>query len=155
MLNFWVRDNNALLDESRNRGVTSRVYGYFPSETVCTGPGCGWDSFSQSAKRTGCPVCHGTGKVTTWSSWTFLARVLWTSGIKLNPYAPSTGIELGDMILTVSSHDRAMMERIQGNERAYLQLDGKTIRPSAIQRIDVPTIGEECQVVCNLYSPSI
>ncbi len=120
----------------------------------CTAPGCGWDAYTHSAKRFDCPVCHGIGKVTTWQIFSLRARVNWPAMIQFSYFNPSPGVDLGDVVLTVGQADKASIERIQSLERVYLVVDGKIVRPSTVQKLDVPQIGEEYQVVCHLFTPS-
>ncbi|MBI5305515.1 MAG: hypothetical protein HY868_25525 [Chloroflexi bacterium] len=151
MLNYWNGRNNSQLTLTRQLGP--RLLARYPSQQNCTAPDCGWDEFTQSAKKTGCPVCHGKGRIAGWTDYYFRARVKWNAAVQLAFAQPTSGIEMGDLTLTVSPYDKELMERVLNLDDAYIEVDGKQIRPSAIQRLDVPTVGEEYQVVCHLYNP--
>ncbi len=150
MIQFWTRGNSAHLRDTRNAD-RPRVAARYPTETDCTATGCGFDDFTGSARKLDCLVCEGTGKITTWQTWQFRARVNWPGMTQFSFFAPTPGVELGDVVLTIAANDKDLMEKVQSTERAYLIVDGKNVRPSQIQKLDVPQIGEEYQVVCHLY----
>ncbi len=151
MTAYWTRGNSSHLRETRNAD-RPRVTARYPTETDCTAPGCGFDEFTASAKRMDCPVCKGTGKVATWQTWMFRARVIWPGATQFSFFAPTPGVEVGDVLLVIATADVPLMERILNTEHAYLAVDGKTVRPTTIQKMDAPQIGEEYQIVCHLYS---
>jgi hypothetical protein len=154
MLSHWTRNNNQFLSTSRTTDLP-RVTIHLPVETECTALGCGWDAFGQSAKLTGCSVCEGKGKVTTWQVAYMRARITWASAIQFNFFSPTPGVNIGDVMLTISPYDKATMERVVNTARAYLQIDDQIVRPSGVlQKLDVPNIGEEYQIGCNLYNPN-
>ncbi len=151
MTQYWTRAGASHLRDTRNAD-RPRVAARYPTETDCTAPGCGFDDFTASAKKMDCAVCHGTGNVATWQTWLFRARVVWPGATQFSFFAPTPGVELGDVLLVIAMADVPLMERVLNAERAYLTVDGKTVRPTALQKIDAPQIGEEYQVVCHLYN---
>ncbi|CAG0947024.1 hypothetical protein ANRL1_03570 [Anaerolineae bacterium] len=152
MLNYWNAMNQ--VEIAKTRLIGSRLRAHYPNETNCTATDCGWDEFTQSAKNTGCLTCHGKGKVSHWQTYYFRARVQWHGAVQLSFVAPTSGIEKGDLTLAVATQDKELMERVLVSDRAYITVEDKTVRPTVIQRLDVPTVGEEYQVVCNLYNPN-
>ena len=149
-LKHWTRHNAHQIEVSRQDAP--RLIARYPKEINCTAPGCGWDEFAQSGKRMDCPACHGQGKITTWQGWYFRARVNWPGMIQFSFAAPSPGVDLGDVVLTIGAHDEPLLQTIKGAARAYIVVDNQTVRPTTIQKLDVPQIGEEYSVVCHLYT---
>ncbi len=150
MLDFFTAKTNAHLENWRLLG-TPRVYAYLPKESECTYPGCGWDSFSQSGKLTGCPQCRGLGKQFHWEVTVLRARVVWGNA-NLNYLQPSPGAEIGDVYLGITRDDAEKIEQLIGLQRSYLLVDGKKVRPNNTAPNIVPGIGEGILVTCNLYT---
>ena len=149
-LKHWTRGNAGKLASARQEAP--RIMARYPREADCTGTGCGWDEYTQSGKRIDCPVCRGKGKVTTWQTWYFRARVNWPGLIQFSFAAPSPGVDLGDVTLTISPSDEPLLQQVKAAERAYLIVEEKTVRPTVIQKLDIPQIGEEYSVVCHLHT---
>ncbi len=153
-MDFWTRGNRRTLDASRHTDRPGRISAHYPNETACTARGCGWDETTQSAKKFNCPVCQGRGTIVNWQTAYLRARANWTGLMQFSFLTPAPGVELGDVVLTIGKYDLDMVRRVLNSERAYFTVDGTTVRPSLEQKLDVPTIGEEFQVVCHKYTPT-
>lgn len=151
MLDFFTGMNQSHFENWRLNGAPGRVLCYLPTETECPNTSCGWDSFSQSGKLLGCPVCGGRGKVSTWDTHTLRARVVW-GGADLRYFQPAPGVEIGDVYLTVVRGDDDLVNQVIANQRAYMIVDGKTVRPSNTSPSVIPNVGEGTLVTCNIYT---
>jgi hypothetical protein len=148
-LTFWTAENANSFAEFR--GDTS-VYVKVPTETECTA--CGWDPQSQSAVNMQCTVCNGTGKITSWTTYQIMCRLMWTAMMKFAYQFPSSGVEMGDCIITVGQEWKALLDLVLESERSYIIADKKTVRPITQQNQTVPGILKEYEYVCNLFSPN-
>lgn len=154
MLDYWNRGNQQSLSAERQADDRSRVVAKYPTKTNCPAADCGWDEFTHSSKKADCTVCKGVGKLITWQTYYIRARVSWTAMLQFSFMVPTPGVELGDVILTIDQMNKGLLDTVYGDPEAYLIVDGKNVRPKTIQVIDVPHIGQEYQVVCNLWEPS-
>lgn len=148
-LSYWNMDRGAFQSQMQ----TSRVFARIPTETNCPASDCGWDEHNQSAKKVDCLICGGEGKLTTWVNYNVLARVLWTGMLRYVYQQPTTGVELGDCILTVSREWLPLIEQVFNNERAYIGVDDKNVRPKTLQSNTLPGIIEEYEFVCYVFTP--
>lgn len=153
-MDYWNARNAANLEQYRLVDLPGRVTLVTPVETDCPYPGCGWDAFNQAGVLADCPVCHGVGKVFTELKDELRAVVSWTT-IRFEFVRPAPGVDLGDVTLGIRDYDRARVEAIQSSERAYFIVDGRTVRPSAINSSDIPGVLHGGYLVnCKLYTPT-
>lgn len=154
MLDYWNSGNANTLDRMRVVGNRSRATLQFATETDCTAAGCGWDEFTQSALKPDCTVCNGKGKTITWKSTQIFARVVW-SNVSLNYVAPTPGVELGDVTLGIGSKDVDSIQEVMDNERSYVLVDGRTVKPFKTPELNqIPGVGESYLVGCKLFTPT-
>lgn len=134
-------------------GSPNRVVVHYAEETDCTATGCGFDSFTQSAKKIDCPTCKGTGKIITWKKQALRARVVWANA-GLRYLFPVPGVEIGDCVLTVTKHDIHIVEETMQNERSYIVVDELKVKPTNITPNVLPGIDGGYFVNCNLTTPA-
>lgn len=131
----------------------NRVVARIPTEVNCTYTGCGWDPVSGSGKLLGCPTCHGKGKTQTWITYAINCRLQWTDMIKLSYPNATTGVELGDCVIAVAWDNTDVLDSVMMSERAYLQMDNRTVRPTTKQETRVGELVREIEYVCKSYNP--
>jgi hypothetical protein len=154
MMDFWTHANSDFLASERMAGDLKRITAHYPRMTPCTASGCGWNSFTHSAIKSDCIICEGKGQIVTWQRYPMRARVSWAGMMQLTFVAPTPGIEQGDVVLTIAAMDKPLIDTVMASEEAYLEVDDKVVRPSAIQLIEVPHVGQEYQIVCTTFQPS-
>ena len=153
MLNFFAGMNQQHFDDWRLNGAPGRVVIYLPTEADCTYAGCGWDAFSQSGKLIGCPQCGGKGKTFAWSVSTVRARVVWGS-TGLVYMSPTPGVVMGDCYLAFYLGDEWLVDEVLFEQRAYIEVDGRKVRPTSTSPSVIPNVGGCLLVTCNLYTDS-
>ena len=152
MLNFWSANMARPLEDWRLNSQ-GRVTIYLAKETDCTNPLCGWDEFSQSGKLADCAVCHGAGKITTFTKRSLLARVVW-GNTQLQCIPPTPGIEVGDVTLGIVPADLPLIQQVLDSERSYLMVDGFSVRPLNTSVSNIPGIEEAYLVTCSRFTPA-
>lgn len=153
MLKSWTHKAHQPIQNWRVQNA-NRCIAFFTQETECHGEACGWDEFSQSAKRIDCLVCGGKGKLFSFEQQPFLSVVNWISDRFLYP-AVAPGTELGDVMLGVDESELWIIRRVLESQRSYIQADDKTVRPLSISPNIVPQVGESSLVSCKLYTNTI
>lgn len=151
-MDYWTANMKRPLQDWRLKGAPGRVVAMLAQEVVCPQPDCGWDEFSQSAKRVDCPVCHGQGKVLTFDKRTIRARVVWANTY-LNYLAVTSGVEMGDVSLGIERPDVETVNLVMAQERSYLLVDSKAVRPTSVSPMVIPGVEDGFQVICNVYTP--
>jgi hypothetical protein len=145
-LSFFTESQNTF----REQLECETVHALIPTETTC--PTCGWDAVAQSGTRVDCPTCHGLGKTIVWTKYAVTCRIMWVSTIRFAMPYPSSGIELGDCVITVQHDLTSIMDAVMSDERAYISVNGKTLRPTSKNVQDVPGVVTEYEYVCNLFT---
>jgi hypothetical protein len=152
MLDFWNATSKTKFEDYRLIGLPDRVVVHYATETNCTATGCGFDEFSQSGIKADCLTCEGVGKIITWKKQNLRARVYWANA-KLNYFAPTPGVEIGDCVLTVTKHDLPVIQEAMQNERSYIEVDDFKVKPTKVSSNVLPGIEGGYFVNCNLATP--
>lgn len=152
-LDFWSQRNAQSFDLLAANDKPNRIVVMVPTKTECTATGCGLDRQTLSAKRADCLVCGGAGYTIVWVANSVVGRLQWANVVTLNYQFPSSGIEMGDCVITVDNANYTVLQQVFEDEDAYIIADGKTVRPKSDQTQVIGNIMEEYQIVCNRYTP--
>ena len=153
MLDYWAQNLQKSFDDTRRNESAGRVVAMLLTYTACPTVGCGWDPITQSAILTGDPVCKGRGRIETWVRYNLRARVMWVEQAKMDFFVPTPGIMMGQCVLTVGQKEIDVINAVIADQRAYIQVDNRKVKPSSVQQTVVSNMIFEWEVLCNVFTP--
>lgn len=123
--------------------ATYAIFNYFrafvPARAVCDHCG-GVNTYGEPFDIT-CQYCDG-GYTIAWVTQELRGRVSDIALVTQLFVSITPGIEVGDKLLIVSEHDAPLLQQVQANDQAYLEIDDNYWRPRSVQPSQFGQLGE-------------
>lgn len=126
-------------DQFATYAIFSYVRAFLPARAICDHCG-GVNTYGEPYDIT-CQYCDG-GYTIAWIIQELRGRVSDIALVTQLFVSITPGIEVGDKLLIVSEHDTPVLQEVQANDQAYLEIDGKYWRPRSVQPSQFGQLGE-------------
>lgn len=126
-----------------NQYDTYAIFSYFraflPARATCDHCG-GVNTYGEPLDIT-CQYCDG-GYTIAWMIQELRGRVSDIALVTQIFVSITPGIEVGDKLLVVSEYDAPVLQAVQANNQAYLEIDDEYWRPRSVQPSQFGQLGE-------------